>query len=557
MTLIPLTVSFSALLTDRQSDAALLKQYLRDRDAESFALLVRRHGPIVLNVCRRMIPDRHLAEDAFQAVFMVLARKAEAVRPPERLPQWLYGVAYRVSQRARAMAARRAKRERTNAAMPDVGRSDHENDDLAAVIDEAIAVLSGPLRDAVILCELKGMNRKDAARQLGIAEGTLSSRLASARRKLAGILRHRGVVLPAGAMIANAAVPPSLLTAAVQAFSNPHAVSATVRTLAQTGVGMLLANKLKIGVFAAVLSGFLTGGVSWSLASPAEAEPTAMPSPKKRYDPIRKDAAKAAPVPAAAADKATIEALADMEGHLLLNRKVLKDLKCDFDQFDKIMDAMEAAQKRAQDKTSEAMAQFRANPAAGRNPVGFQKMVAEAQEVGAKELNKAVAGVVADALTPAQRKRLREIDLQARGHEAFTTPAVAKALDLNAKQKEQFAANAKQVEEDVARATQRPAPVAVPGGFTARFNSADSEKAVRDARAEGLKRALAVLTDDQKAAWKKLTGEPFAHPLDRPASSGSGGIGFSGWPGRAAPGAPGAPGKVPPPANPPAVDPGN
>src|SRR5262249_15011680 len=117
--------------------------------------------------------------------------------------------------------------------------------------------------------------------------------------------------------------------------------------------------------------------------------------------------------------------------------------------------------------------------------------------------------------------RFREIDLQARGHEAFTTPSVVKALDITAKQKEQFEANAKQVEDDIAQATQKPVTVAAPGGgvTVGGFNSADHEKVVRSARAEGLKRALEVLTDEQKTAWKKLTGEPFAHPFPLPASA--------------------------------------
>jgi Spy/CpxP family protein refolding chaperone len=236
----------------------------------------------------------------------------------------------------------------------------------------------------------------------------------------------------------------------------------------------------------------------------------------------------AAPVPAnapvpAADDKKAAEAPADVEGRLLMHLKVLKDMKCDMDQFDRIMDVMEAAEKAAQQKTGEAMGQLKFNVAPGGPPPNaeaIQKMIQDAQEAGEKEFRKAVGTVMKDVLTPAQRKRFQEIDLQARGHEAFTTPTVIKALDITAKQKEQFEGNARQVEEDITQAFQKPLPAqplpAGPPGVVvgfAGFGPGDYEKVVRDARAEGLKRALAILTDEQKAGWKKLTGEPFTHPL--------------------------------------------
>jgi RNA polymerase sigma factor (sigma-70 family) len=544
-------------------DAELLARFVAARDGDAFELLVRRHGPMVLAVCLRLLRNRADAEDAFQATFLVLAHKAAAVSPPGRLAGWLHGVAHKTALKARHRAARRAAAERLAPArstqpMP----PEPDRDEVESLLDQELAALPERYRLPIVLCDLEGRRRTEAAAALGCPEGTLSARLTRGRRLLADRLRRRGVLLSAAALATVLAGRPAALAeplvratvpAALHAVSAPGtaagAASPSVATLA-TGVmkSMFLKKLQAVAVVALVAAASLAAlaGLDADRSSAATA-------------------AKAAPVPAAADDKATIEALADMDGQLLMNRKVLKDLRCDFDQFDKIMDAMEVAQKRAQEKTTEAMAQLRANPGANPGPDGFRKMVAEAQEVGAKELNKAAVGVVA-TLTPTQRKRLREIDLQARGHEAFTTPAVAKALDLNAKHKEQLAANAKQVEEDVARATQRPAPVAVrgpgaPGGVaTASFSSADFEKAVRDARAEGLKRALAVLTDEQKAEWKKLTGEPFAYPLDRPPRSTGIGFGGAGPAPRppAAPGANGAPGTLPPPpANPPAEDPGN
>src|SRR5205807_1417218 len=133
-------------------------------------------------------------------------------------------------------------------------------------------------------------------------------------------------------------------------------------------------------------------------------------------------------------------------------------------------------------KTSEAMGQVKFNAGGGGPPniEALNQQIREAREAGEKEFRKAAAGVMTDLLTPAQRKRFREIDLQARGHDAFTTPAVVKALDVTAKQKEQFEANAKQVEEDVAQALRRPGgAVAVagagggPGGVAVAFGVSD------------------------------------------------------------------------------------
>src|SRR6478672_1879057 len=103
----------------RATDGDLLGQFLADRDEQAFACLVQRHGPLVFGVCRRVTGDHHLAEDAFQAVFVVLAAKAESIRPRSALPAWLYGVAYRIALRARTMSARRLRREESVETLPE------------------------------------------------------------------------------------------------------------------------------------------------------------------------------------------------------------------------------------------------------------------------------------------------------------------------------------------------------------------------------------------------------------------------------------------------------
>jgi RNA polymerase sigma factor (sigma-70 family) len=176
----------AALRHGGPTDGQLVQRYLDDGDGAAFAALVRRHGPMVLGVCRRVLRHEQDAEDAFQATFLVLARKAASVVPAEAVGHWLYGVAYRAAQKAREAAARRRARERLarprqpeECPVPDERRED---------LDREIARLPDVYRAAVVLCHLQGLSRKEAARRLGCPEGTLSSRLAKARRLLAGRL---------------------------------------------------------------------------------------------------------------------------------------------------------------------------------------------------------------------------------------------------------------------------------------------------------------------------------------------------------------------------------
>ncbi|HYH64418.1 MAG TPA: sigma-70 family RNA polymerase sigma factor [Urbifossiella sp.] len=173
-------------------DADLVGRFVLDRDGEAFAEIVRRHGPAVLAVCRRLTRDTHLADDAFQAVFLVLARRAAAVRRGEPLGAWLYGVAVRVARKAAARAGRRREVVGLAADVPARPAEPFDPDAAAAVLDE-VGRLSAKYRAAVVLCELEGLSRPAAAKELGIAEGTLSSRLAAARRTLAARLRDRGL----------------------------------------------------------------------------------------------------------------------------------------------------------------------------------------------------------------------------------------------------------------------------------------------------------------------------------------------------------------------------
>lgn len=265
------------VVRDPASDAQLLGRFVRDRDDAAFTELVRRHGPLVLGVCRRVIPDRHLADDAFQAAFVVLARKAESVQP-DKLASWLYGVSYKVALRARTMAGRRAKHETLTATLPETPVPPDPVDD--GVLDAEIANLPALYRDAVVLCELQGVSRHDAAKTLGILEGTLSSRLAKARKLLAVALARRGVTMPA-TLAVTTTVTLELCTATVRAAIGTLAPP-LVATLANGVLRTMLLSKLKltavIGVFAAML---LSLGIG-SITRPEEA--IAAPVPLEAKD---------------------------------------------------------------------------------------------------------------------------------------------------------------------------------------------------------------------------------------------------------------------------------
>jgi RNA polymerase sigma factor (sigma-70 family) len=181
-----------------RTDGQLLAAFRDARDPDAFTALVYRHGPRVLGVCRRITGHDHDADDACQAVFLVLARRAADIRPPDAVGAWLHGVAFRTAQDARVMSARRRAKVAPAADLPDMPvESDAPDLELAVALDAEIAKLPDAHRAAVVLCELDGLPRKDAAARLGIAEGTLSSRLADARKRLAAGLRRKGFALPA------------------------------------------------------------------------------------------------------------------------------------------------------------------------------------------------------------------------------------------------------------------------------------------------------------------------------------------------------------------------
>src|SRR5262249_53729647 len=192
-----------------QSDAELLRHALGGAGAESaFTVILHRHGPLVYRTCRAALRETHDAEDAFQATFLVLARKARSLRVRGDLGPWLYEVARRVSAHARTAAVRRRNHEQQAAALRAGSVSDATNGDfqIASLVHDAVGRLPERFRPAVVLCDLEGLSYREAASRLGWTLPTVRNRLARARQRLRTYLRRAGLA-PESAALATATAP--------------------------------------------------------------------------------------------------------------------------------------------------------------------------------------------------------------------------------------------------------------------------------------------------------------------------------------------------------------
>lgn len=178
-------------------DSRLLAAYLHRADPEAFAALVAKLGPAVLRVCRTVLDDDHLAEDAFQATFLVLFRKASEIEDPERLRGWLCGTAYKTAARLRRRAIRLADRERPTGLEAAEERSPTTDHDVFVILREELEHLPEKYRAPLILCYLEGLTHQQAAEHLGWATGTVKVRLMRGKRQLRERLDRRKVLLAA------------------------------------------------------------------------------------------------------------------------------------------------------------------------------------------------------------------------------------------------------------------------------------------------------------------------------------------------------------------------
>jgi RNA polymerase sigma factor (sigma-70 family) len=285
--------------TDRDgssADADLLQRFTRSRDGAAFEEMVRRHGGLVLGVCRRVLGNVEDAEDALQATFLVLARKAGSIGKGASLPAWLYQVAYRLALRARRQLC--CRRQREQLADPRCSGDclqELTGRELLQVLDEEMQRLPEGERGALVLCYLQGKPRDEAAGLLGWSLSTLKRRLEQARRRLHLRLERRGLTLPVALAVvglaeaAEAAVPATLVTTTVRAALSPDLIATRAGVLANAALWGMVLGKVKMAGALLLLAAILAAGVGL----------LAQPAPPPSAPPAAKADGKAPPPPAA------------------------------------------------------------------------------------------------------------------------------------------------------------------------------------------------------------------------------------------------------------------
>ena len=323
-------------------DGELLGRFADRRDEAAFEGLVARLGPMVLGVCRRMLADPHDVDDAFQATFLVLVRRAGSIRDRDLVGPWLHGVAARVARRARAESSRRKARERV-AVVPEAVEAVAEVEpgwpELRALIDEEIDRLPEHHRRAVVLCDVEGLSREEAAIRLGWTPNMVRGRLERARGRLRGRLARRGLAPPGAwsALVASTPVPPPapLASSTIRAaLASPGGqvgaglATAPAVALSRGVLRMMMLAKMKIGLAVLCSAGFVAAGSGMLAAqgpgggvNPTPSKPVAEAPAPQRAAPGPGDSDPFKPRPIADLARARIERAKQR----LKARKVLYD----------------------------------------------------------------------------------------------------------------------------------------------------------------------------------------------------------------------------------------
>ena len=247
------------------TDEHLLACFVEQQDEAAFAALVQRHSSMVWGVCRRVLHSHHDAEDAFQATFLVLVRKAKSIVPRRLVANWLYGVACTTAHRTRVATARRRARERQVPVMPEGEAVQPDDcDDLRSLLDKEVSRLPEKYRLPIVLCHLQGKPIKEATQELGWPQGTLAGRLARARKMLAKRSDRRGVALSSGSLAV------VLSEQAASAYVSPSLAGGTVKAAVAIAAGKTAATAAISANVAAVVDGVLTS-MLWTKMKTASA----------------------------------------------------------------------------------------------------------------------------------------------------------------------------------------------------------------------------------------------------------------------------------------------
>jgi RNA polymerase sigma factor (sigma-70 family) len=268
--------------TEVVTDGELLERFATQQDQSALELLIRRHAGLVWSVCRRQLGETADAEDALQATFLVLVRKARKLERRPSLSSWLYGVAFRVVQKARSRSARRQLREGGGIELDDVPETSEVDPDLRAFLDAEIDRLPERYRAPLLLCYFQGKTNEEAARELGCSAGLVAKYLSRGRERLRERLQHSTLAITAGLLTASSAeasAPPALVHALVQAAlpGGQSLASSGAQAMAEGVLHMMFVTKVKkmVGVAACAI---LLAGTGWLAVAAATANQEPAPS---------------------------------------------------------------------------------------------------------------------------------------------------------------------------------------------------------------------------------------------------------------------------------------
>lgn len=441
-------------------DVELLTRFLDRNDQDAFAELVRRYAPMVLGVCRRTLGDGPDAEDAYQAAFLVLAKRAATVRGIGRVAGWLHGVATLCAKKARVRRAKRRLRENAGGLLADVPAADTpESVDLTAVLDEELAAIPEKYRTAVVLCELRQLTLDQAAGELGVPRGTVASRLARGREALGKRLLRRSL---------GSLVPPVFSADPPSVNPTPAAHSLAREVLRTMTVSNL--RWLPLAVLPLVAVGLLTA------ADPPK--PTA-PAPQTDEKTKRN----------ATVERVTLVGI----GGLLDQEAVRRSLDLSKEQEEKWVE-----KKRALSKQAEAIRDAaKAKPQPGKELADVHNQYEQLAAI-----TWGYDDAVAELLSPAQQYRMKQIVLQRDGPAALLGRIAVRELVLTPEQEDKLALTL--------RGLTQPRMTNFIASAAARVEDPDCAKLVQqhaasldELRAEALKH----LTKEQKAKWQTMIGE--------------------------------------------------